>query len=95
MRGVLVTNADQPLGRRIVKRLLHDSRLQRVLALGRDPEPAPLADDPARALDERLQHEERFLGETDPFPIAAQFTGGKIDDDAGQAHVHGCCSPYP
>ncbi len=39
MPAVLVTHADEPLGRRIVKTLFHDERIERVLALGAGPAP--------------------------------------------------------
>lgn len=39
MSGVLVTHADQPLGRRIVKRLYHDPAIDFVLAVGEGSAP--------------------------------------------------------
>ena len=39
MSGVLVTHADEPIGRRIVKTLFHDERVGSVLALGDGPPP--------------------------------------------------------
>lgn len=39
MAGVLVTHADEPIGRRVVKRLFHDDRVERVFALGGGPAP--------------------------------------------------------
>jgi nucleoside-diphosphate-sugar epimerase len=36
---VLVTHADQPLGRRIAKRLFHDERVETILAVGDGPPP--------------------------------------------------------
>jgi nucleoside-diphosphate-sugar epimerase len=39
MRAVLVTHADLPLGRRIVKRLWHEPGLERIVALGEGPPP--------------------------------------------------------
>jgi len=51
MPAVLVTHADQPLGRRVVKRLYHDPAVQHLLALGAGPAP--------RSFD-------RFLAESPP-----------------------------
>ena len=34
MRCVMVTHADEPIGRRIVKRLFHDEGVRHVLAVG-------------------------------------------------------------
>ena len=34
MPAVLVTHADEPLGRRVVKTLFHDDRIERIFALG-------------------------------------------------------------
>jgi nucleoside-diphosphate-sugar epimerase len=52
MRGVLVTHADEPLGRRIVKTLYHDEEIDRILAVGTGPAPRAfdrfLAGSPAR-----------------------------------------------
>jgi hypothetical protein len=39
MRAVLVTHADRPLGRRIVKRLWHDPAIERIVATGEGPAP--------------------------------------------------------
>jgi UDP-glucose 4-epimerase len=39
MAAVLVTHADLPLGRRIVKRLWHDEEVPRIVALGEGPPP--------------------------------------------------------
>ena len=39
MRSVLVTHADEPLGRRVVKRLFHDPQVRHVLAAGDGPAP--------------------------------------------------------
>ncbi len=39
LRNVLVTHADQPLGRRLVKRLLYDERVDHVVAIGAGPPP--------------------------------------------------------
>ncbi|MGH0030479.1 MAG: hypothetical protein ACQGVC_11860 [Myxococcota bacterium] len=39
MRRVLVTHADEPIGRRTVKTLFHDERVEHVLALGHGPPP--------------------------------------------------------
>jgi nucleoside-diphosphate-sugar epimerase len=39
MPNVLVTHADEPLGRRILKRLFHDPRVERLLAAGDGPAP--------------------------------------------------------
>lgn len=39
MGGVLITHADQPLGRRIVKLLWHDAATSRIVALGEGPPP--------------------------------------------------------
>jgi UDP-glucose 4-epimerase len=61
--AVLVTHADLPLGRRIVKRLWHDPRVARVVALGEGP--APRAFDPFRVGErprlvyERVDHARR------------------------------------
>ena len=38
-RNVLVTHADQPIGRRLVKSLYHDDDIDRILALGDGPPP--------------------------------------------------------
>ena len=38
-RRVLVTHADQPLGRRIVKRLFHDEQVETLVAVGDGPPP--------------------------------------------------------
>jgi nucleoside-diphosphate-sugar epimerase len=51
VKSVLVTHADEPLGRRIVKTLFHDEEVARILAVGDGP--------PPRAFD-------RFLGGSDP-----------------------------
>lgn len=47
MRSVLVTHADEPLGRRVVKTLFHDRRVERIVAVGGAP--APRAFDRFRA----------------------------------------------
>jgi nucleoside-diphosphate-sugar epimerase len=39
MANVLVTHADEPIGRRVVKRLYHDSGVGRILAVGDGPPP--------------------------------------------------------
>lgn len=39
MKRVLVTHADEPIGRRVVKTLFHDERVGHVLALGHGPPP--------------------------------------------------------
>ena len=39
MTRVLVTHADEPIGRRIVKTLYHDPEVSAVLALGNGPPP--------------------------------------------------------
>lgn len=39
MRRVLVTHADEPIGRRVVKTLFHDERVGHILALGHGPPP--------------------------------------------------------
>jgi UDP-glucose 4-epimerase len=39
MRNVLVTHADEPLGRRIVKTLIHDESVEVVLGVGNGPPP--------------------------------------------------------
>jgi len=39
MRSVLVTHADEPLGRRVVKTLFHDPRIERLVAAGDGPPP--------------------------------------------------------
>lgn len=39
MRRVLVTHADEPIGRRLVKRLFHDSRVAGLFAVGLGPTP--------------------------------------------------------
>ena len=39
MRRVFVTHADEPLGRRIVKRLFHDDRIDSLFAVGSGPPP--------------------------------------------------------
>jgi len=36
---VLVTHADEPIGRRVVKRLFHDSRIDAIFAIGDGPRP--------------------------------------------------------
>jgi nucleoside-diphosphate-sugar epimerase len=51
MKRVLVTHADEPIGRRVVKTLFHDERVAAILALGDGP--------PPRAFD-------RFLAEAPP-----------------------------
>jgi UDP-glucose 4-epimerase len=38
-RSILVTHADEPLGRRLVKTLFHDEGVERVLAVGTGPAP--------------------------------------------------------
>ncbi|MEN8184929.1 MAG: hypothetical protein ABFS46_20605, partial [Myxococcota bacterium] len=39
MTRVLVTHADEPLGRRIVKTLIHDESVEMVLGVGNGPPP--------------------------------------------------------
>ncbi len=39
MKNVLVTHADDPIGRRIVKALIHDERIGNILAIGEGPAP--------------------------------------------------------
>jgi len=39
MRSVLVTHADEPLGRRVVKTLFHDPRIEHLVAAGDGPPP--------------------------------------------------------
>jgi UDP-glucose 4-epimerase len=39
MTRVLVTHADEPIGRRVVKRLFHDSRIDAIFAVGDGPTP--------------------------------------------------------
>lgn len=39
MRAVVVTHADRPIGRRVVKRLWHEPALERIVALGEGPPP--------------------------------------------------------
>lgn len=39
MTSVLVTHADEPIGRRVVKRLFHDSRVASIFAVGSGPTP--------------------------------------------------------
>jgi UDP-glucose 4-epimerase len=51
MSNVLVTHADEPIGRRIVKLFFHDERVDRIFAVGEGP--------PPRAFD-------RFLAGADP-----------------------------
>jgi UDP-glucose 4-epimerase len=51
MANVLVTHADEPIGRRVVKRLFHDGRVGGILAVGDGP--------PPRSFD-------RFLAGTEP-----------------------------
>ncbi len=52
MRHLLVTHADDPIGRRIVKQLYHDERIENLLAVGQGPAPRAfdsfLAEAPAR-----------------------------------------------
>jgi UDP-glucose 4-epimerase len=52
MRNVLVTHADEPVGRRIVKTLFHDARIGAILAVGEGPPPrafdAFFSQDPVR-----------------------------------------------
>ena len=38
-RSVLVTHADQPIGRRLIKSLYHDDEVARILAVGDGPPP--------------------------------------------------------
>ena len=38
-RNVLVTHADEPIGRRVVKALMHDAGVGRVMAVGEGPPP--------------------------------------------------------
>ena len=51
MKNVLVTHADEPIGRRVVKTLFHDPEVRRILAVGDGP--------PPRAFD-------RFLAGSEP-----------------------------
>ena len=57
MKNVLITHADEPIGRRVVKRLFHDEGVGRVVALGLGP--------PPRAFD-------RFLAGRDPRLVYAR-----------------------
>jgi len=57
VKNVLVTHADEPLGRRIVKRLFHDERIASVFAVGDGP--------PPRSFD-------RFLSDPEPRVIYAR-----------------------
>lgn len=43
MSRVLVTHADEPIGRRLVKQLFHDPRVEEILALGGGPVPRAFA----------------------------------------------------
>jgi len=60
MRAVLVTHADLPLGRRIVKRLWHEPGLERIVALGEGPPPRAFdafrIGETPRLVYERLDH---------------------------------------
>jgi UDP-glucose 4-epimerase len=58
MKNVLVTHADEPLGRRIVKRLFHDEQIGTIFAVGDGP--------PPRSFD-------RFLGDRDPRVLYARI----------------------
>lgn len=57
-RSVLVTHADEPLGRRVVKTLYHDPGVARIFAVGRGPAPRAFdrffAGTPARVVYARL-----------------------------------------
>ncbi len=57
MAHVLVTHADEPIGRRIVKTLFHDAGVETILAVGHGP--------PPRAFD-------RFLGGSEPRVLYAR-----------------------
>jgi nucleoside-diphosphate-sugar epimerase len=51
MKNVLITHADEPMGRRVLKRLFHDEQIGTLFAVGSGP--------PPRSFD-------RFLGDADP-----------------------------
>lgn len=60
MKAVLVTHADRPLGRRIVKRLWHEPGLERIVAIGEGPAPRAFdafrVGEQPRLVYERLDH---------------------------------------
>lgn len=75
MSGVLVTHADLPLGRRIVKLLWHDPSVAHVLALGEGP--APRAFDAWRAgAEPRLLYERIDLAR--PRPVSELFRSSRL-----------------
>ncbi len=57
MKNVLITHADEPMGRRIAKRLFHDEQVGTIFAVGSGP--------PPRSFD-------RFLGDADPRMLYAR-----------------------
>ena len=57
MKNVFITHADEPIGRRIVKTLFHDERIDTIFAAGDGP--------PPRGFD-------RFLGGGEPRVIYAR-----------------------
>lgn len=60
MKAVLVTHADRPLGRRIVKRLWHEPAIERIVAIGEGPPPRAFdafrVGEQPRLVYERLDH---------------------------------------
>ena len=58
MKSLLVTHADEPIGRRVIKTLFHDENVETILALGDGP--------PPRAFD-------RFLAESEPRMMYARL----------------------
>jgi nucleoside-diphosphate-sugar epimerase len=58
MKNVLITHADEPMGRRIVKRLFHDEQIGTIFAVGNGP--------PPRSFD-------RFLRDPDPRLLYARI----------------------
>jgi len=81
MANVLVTHADEPIGRRVVKRLYHDASVDRILAVGDGPPPRSF-DRFQSGSDPRLTYARLDLARHRPvndFFRSARFRGAEID----------------
>jgi nucleoside-diphosphate-sugar epimerase len=82
---VLVTHADQPLGRRIVKRLFHDERVESILGVGEGPPPRAF-DRFLASADQRLRYARVDLARHRP--VAELFHSATVRSGAIDSVVH-------
>jgi nucleoside-diphosphate-sugar epimerase len=81
-RSVLVTHADQPIGRRLVKTLYHDDDVERILAVGEGPPPQSFD----RFLGGRVSYERVDL--TRHRPVADLFHSARLREAEVDTVVH-------